>query len=100
MNNKFLFGAMYDANDSRFNQIRKKLYSEKTSFEINKNTFIVSIYDKESTMKVSYNSLKKNVVPIEIAKNKDLMYFTAPELIDLMTFVQQHLLQQKKGYII
>lgn len=87
MSKQFLFGSMYDTSDPNFRKLKEKLYKEKTTFEINKNTFIVSIYDKESTMKVSYNSLKKNVVPIEVAKNKDLMYFTAPELIDLMTFV-------------
>lgn len=84
---QFLFGSMYDTDNPNFQKLKQKLYREKSSFEINKNTFIVSIYDKESTMKVSYNSLKKNVVPIELAKNKDLMFFTAPELVDLMMFV-------------
>ena len=87
MSKQFLFGTIYDTDNVDFSKLKEKLYKEKTSFEINKNTFIASIYDKESTMKVSYNSLKKNVVPIEIAKNKDLMYFTTPEIIDLMTFV-------------
>lgn len=87
MSKQFLFGSMYDRNDPEFDKIKSEIYEGKTKFEINKNTFIVSIYDKESTMKVSYNSLKKNVVPIEVAKGKDLMHFTANELIDLMTFV-------------
>lgn len=97
MNKQFLFGTMYDANDECFLEIRDKLYKEKSSFEINKNTFIVSNYDKETTMKVSYNRLKKNVVPVEIAKNKDLMYFSAPELMDLMALLPTSSYSTKSG---
>lgn len=88
MSKIFLFGNMYDSENPEFAKLKEKLYEEKTNFEVNKNTFITTIYDKEPTMKVSYNCLKKNVVPMEIAKNKDLMYFSAPELVDLMSFIQ------------
>lgn len=97
MSKQFLFGTMYDTNDKGFSKIREELYKEKTSFEINKNTFIVSNYDNQTTMNVLYNKLKKNVVPVEIAKNKDLMYFSSPELIDLMALLPTSSYATKKG---
>lgn len=87
MSKVFLFGHMYDTNEANFEKTKESLYNSKTSYEVNKNTFIVSFYDNEATMKVSYNKLKKNVVPIEIVKDKDLMDFTITELMDLMNSI-------------
>lgn len=81
MTKEFLFGKVYE---NPTPELKEKLYKSKTTFEINKNTFIKDIYDNIDTMKASYNTLKKNVVSLEIVKNKDLMNFSIEELINLM----------------
>ena len=81
MAREFLFGKIYE-NPSA--ELKESIYKSKSPFEINKNTFITSIYDNEQTMKTSYNALKKNVVSMELVKNKDLMNFSIEELINLM----------------
>lgn len=81
MAREFLFGKIYE-NPSA--ELKESIYKSKSPFEINKNTFITSIYDNEQTMKTSYNALKKNVISMELVKNKDLMNFSIEELINLM----------------
>lgn len=77
----FLFGKFYDKDEIKdITSIMKS----KTSYEINKNTFLTEIYNKEGTIEKSYNYLKKNIIDVEKIKEKDLMYFNVQELIDLM----------------
>ena len=81
MAREFLFGKVYENPTPAF---KEALYKNKTPYEINKNTFLTSIYDNEDTMKTSYNTLKKNVISLEMVKNKDLMNFSIEELMNLM----------------
>lgn len=84
MSREFLFGKFYeDLTDKE----RESIYKNKSTFEINKNTFIRSLYDNEQTMKTSFNALKKNVINMEVIKNKDLMNFSIEELINLMNSI-------------
>lgn len=84
MSREFLFGKFYDSPSL---ELKENLLNNKTSFEINKNNFIISIYDNEKTMKTSYNALKKNVIDTEVIKDKDLMNFNVAELINLMNSI-------------
>lgn len=84
MSKEFLFGRFYDSPSMEF---KENLLKTKTSFEMNKNTFILDLYDNERTIKTSYNALKKNVIDTEIIKNKDLMDFSVTELITLMNSI-------------
>lgn len=84
MSREFLFGKFYES----LTQVEKeKIMNEHNKFEKNKNIFLLSIYDNEGTLRTSYNSFSKNVIPTETAKGKDLMYFTSMELIDLMNSI-------------
>lgn len=84
MSREFLFGKFYDSPSLEF---KENLLKSKSPFEMNKNNFVLSLYDNERTMKTSYNALKKNVVDTEIIKNKDLMNFNVSELISLMNSI-------------
>ena len=81
MSREFLFGKFYDIKD---NKQREKIINKHSEYAKNKNVFLLDIYDNEGTLKTSYNSFNKNVIPVEEAKNKDLMYFTPNELKELM----------------
>ena len=81
MSREFLFGKFYD---SLTDEYKRKMIEGKSTFEINKNNFILSIYDNEDTMRTSYNTLKRNIINVEKIKNKDLMDFNTSEQINLM----------------
>lgn len=81
MKETFLFGKFYSKDELR------ELYSimdSKTPYEINKNTFVNEVYKNKGTIEKSYNYFKNHTVVVEKIKNKDLMYFTVSELINLM----------------
>ena len=84
MSREFLFGKFYDIKDDTQ---REKIIKEHSEYAKNKNIFLLDMYDNEGTLRTSYNRFKKNVIPIEEAKGKDLMYFNAKELINLMNSV-------------
>lgn len=81
MTKEFLFGRMYEGLTL---DEKECIFKNKTSYEINKNTFINNIYDNEKTMRHSYNAIKKNIIPFEKIKEKDLMYFNSEDLTNLM----------------
>lgn len=82
MNRKFLFGRFYSDKDIK--DLMYSIMENKTPYEINKNTFITEIYTNEGTIDKSYNYFKNHTIPVEITKDKDLMYFNVTELINLM----------------
>lgn len=84
MSREFLFGKFYE---SLTESERERIINSHNEFEKNKNVFLLSIYDNEGTLRTSYNSFSKNVVPTEVAKDKDVMFFTTIELKDLMNSI-------------
>lgn len=81
MKETFLFGDFYSKDELR--EVSSILNS-KTPYEINKNTFVSEIYDNKGTIEKSYNYFKNHTIVVEKIKDKDLMYFTVSELINLM----------------
>ena len=66
---------------------REKLYESKTSYEINKNTFISENYTSEKSMAIIWNRYTANILSSEKRKGKDLSKFSSEEISGLMASI-------------
>lgn len=76
----------YEKEDDTFiteEQINK-IYSAKNIFEINKNNFLNSYYEKASTKQTEYYLYNSTILHNEQIKNKDISEFTTAEIKELI----------------
>ena len=93
MKETFLFGKFYSKDELK--EI-SSIMDSKTPYEINKNTFVNEMYKNKGTIEKSYNYFKNHTIIVEKIKDKDLMYFTVLELINLMNSLTTTSINTKK----